>query len=1741
MSPQVDDGHRPARQRSNTTFAPFNWRRGKTDTAVPQQVEPIPPLSLEALIEALTPPAVPSITHARALAALLSKQTSTPRLAVLSPILASLCSAESPSSLQAAGYDILAAYWENSGSVTLTTADRLVCFSLFMDLSIPWSSDLWEPRFKALVALIRSGVETFGVESSLIKVMHSWIENAFSGISSHDGSISQEERGERQRGVESMIGLLLSLLDRPEFVSRVTEADTGAILELFGGLIEKALFSSPDNNIPLASPLSEATMISPSSSSGRIPLKHHRQQSSLSISQPSAQKTVGDFIVESYLRYLDIRLKAIAPVHLKTILPHLFRALAYYASPLPRLSLTPVSPHQHAIESSIMEKLDSLVTGPYSSSCTVILKYHLFPVDKDLLGSMRTSLGALRTLRASIRRVLVTRLARSYIARTSSMNYTPSGAPGAFDLPRDLLERAWAKEGDLSTWDLNRFRSVLCSCIKSWVESQTTPDPSSSQSTSHVAEVILTEIAGMLKDITQASDETGDELDYEEIEAVGDVLRELTSFIRLQRYPDGSLIRITLSPSEVPTNLITTLSTLLSQVFTDTPLHSVLPAVILSLSNHMPDADTSQLLDVMNERQNFSPTTPAWLDNWLAVLSVEDLYTSQRLLTRNNAFNVLQSVWDFVKDIPSYRRPLAELLFCFWKARNVDNKDDITAIAIWRMLGDEVVLRATESFNERTPDKENSQDADRFSDEIVSFLTEVAAKPQEEEYEVDASSPLPFVQPGSSALTSPTFSRMQSDFPSSIKDREPGIPSVMSLLSSLTSGHSSRSQSQPPHMRNVMPSSEPPSTPTLDPNTTPTSVGAVVALVSAFSQLAFTSFAVVESHLELATQLYTVLVTLLGGTACTKAKLTILQFFMRLRVDRDHRLYFAYDDYDRDGLVASLAILIGRGDKDKSTTAVDERLLDEIELRRARSKLPLQERTGRRLSRGRGGPPSGSGSSRSRSRAATRMLGNPATLLKRMKHKEPLWTLPESLPFSISSEADTPSERLASYDPACPDNRVVLRLSTYLREVVHIIRTTKDWDLLSYVLCHFPTQLANKHLFCGPKSKVLLNDLLVTLCNSIQDGTLGSSIERWPEGIIPRDAQGLAYHTLTVLISYKRCYEEIQPRHRLIEVFLAGLSGQPSTVRCCLNALSLSAFELQPSMTKYLPRILEKLSQIMSNPAMAVHIIDFLAIVGSLPDLHSNFTEADYKMVFGVALQYLQQHNHSDTSVTISWALSQHVRVMAYYIVYLWFLAVKLPDRHRHIKYITRQLLLANEGRDDVDESTEVCFDWLARYTYASADPRPANSMLSDIITKSPATDSSAEPALSEKSWILGSSVVTIRVLARRGWVEVVSRRASGLSKFLCRAENVPMITPGDVDPDILSLSASLVMDRTMDTAGDASEVKEIYEELRDHAHGTDNVPHPDPITGYVWSNSAPSQRRKDVAIDPSYFALQLSSYPDSKPSSVGRMVVDSSRLPSFIRSFDRMPVIDTHKVGIMYVAPGQSDEREILENTHGSPAYARFLEGIGRLIDLRGQVDVYAGGLDPDEDGEYAYAWWDDIGQILYHTATLMPSGRESSYTNKKRHIGNDYVRIIWNDSGLPYKFDTLSTQFQFVNIVIEPHSRGAIAAFSNNLHENEYFKVTLQRAPGMSEFTPVGEFKLISAEQLPLLVRQLSLLTDWFVDVYQHTKNDTSRVEKVTNWRHRLQAIKRFRAQVSVATVPEKLEGIMGQESFRDFTTAF
>lgn len=732
----------------------------------------------------------------------------------------------------------------------------------------------------------------------------------------------------------------------------------------------------------------------------------------------------------------------------------------------------------------------------------------------------------------------------------------------------------------------------------------------------------------------------------------------------------------------------------------------------------------------------------------------------------------------------------------------------------------------------------------------------------------------------SSSSSSPgiTWERERSLDPSRDRGQKEGegrtttMPNVLSLLSSFTSPTSSslgRHEESTVSSPTVVNSSQVSRQiePVMSREVNPTGsigTGAVSALVSIFSQLAFssdhwTSVETEKNASKVVFEIFSMLVKLaspqpssptvaenpLPPAPSPQTRIAILHFLMRLRADRDHRVYFIADDScDIHGQVKILSGLIGRDDTALSNDlgsaersgrlSVGERTQMNLssstsnaadELRRTRPRIPERDRDlARHSSRGRSSVHPGLSSrgvsasmvtvsavnvsSRSRSRPARNVLPLGMTAASLSKTSECVWTYSFSRSSHQPGERDAPSSFLIVYDLAGPDRLPVLPISEYLSLLLSILEIETNWDVLSYVLCHLPVQLANKHFFCGPKAKHVISRILTSLCKGTLNGDLGSGVD-WGSlgGLKARDAQGLAYYTLTVLISYRRSFD-LQQHHLLVETLLAGLSGSPSTIKSSIQALSLAAFELQPSTTKFLSQILEKLSQIMSSPEMSVHILCFLCIVASIPPLYANFTENDFKMVFGVALQYLQHHNRvwkahsSEESLQGSWALSQHVRIVSYYLVYVWFLAVKLPDRARHIKFITRQLLLANEGNDAVDDPTEVCFDWLARYTYASADPRPANSLLGDIVmnsgSKEPSGSSEAEKTVTEKTWLLGHSVVTIRALPRLGWLEVLSRRPSGYTKFLCRLENAPMVGAGDPDPDVISGPASLLMERDL-------------------------------------------------------------------------------------------------------------------------------------------------------------------------------------------------------------------------------------------------------------------------------------------------------------------------------------------------------
>jgi tuberous sclerosis protein 2 len=245
--------------------------------------------------------------------------------------------------------------------------------------------------------------------------------------------------------------------------------------------------------------------------------------------------------------------------------------------------------------------------------------------------------------------------------------------------------------------------------------------------------------------------------------------------------------------------------------------------------------------------------------------------------------------------------------------------------------------------------------------------------------------------------------------------------------------------------------------------------------------------------------------------------------------------------------------------------------------------------------------------------------------------------------------------------------------------------------------------------------------------------------------------------------------------------------------------------------------------------------------------------------------------------------------------------------------------------------------------------------------------------------------------------------------------------------------------------------------------------------TSGIWSGASPSQRRKEVLIDPSFIAQQYFTYPEQSDF-LPRLVVNPANIKSINGLDENYSVIDKHDVGVLYVGPGQTTASEIFSNVDGSQNYTRFVHGLGRVVKLAGQKDIpflYKDGI----FGEYSYAWWDDIQVICFHVATLMPNLPDyPKFDNKMEPIGNSFVRIVFNDSGRDYTFDTIKSDFLYCNIVISPHSKGT-SRTHDDPDEHNFFKVTVQRRDGLPEFGPVGQFKV--SRHTPLSIPSFLLLS--------------------------------------------------------------
>jgi hypothetical protein len=679
---------------------------------------------------------------------------------------------------------------------------------------------------------------------------------------------------------------------------------------------------------------------------------------------------------------------------------------------------------------------------------------------------------------------------------------------------------------------------------------------------------------------------------------------------------------------------------------------------------------------------------------------------------------------------------------------------------------------------------------------------------------------------------------------------------------------------------------------------------------------------------------------------------------------------------------------------------------------------------------------------------------------------------------------DSTEDNKKSYENAIIHSpRTVLNIGQYLETMIGLLRNGCEWEVYSYILVHMASQLTNQALFRSAIPQV--KHLREVLCDQIKN----NSFQEPPpsSGLRKADVGICLFQMLNVVMSYHQHFSKVD-QDEIVRTFLQGVGERTS--KCCIHALSICCHELPGSTSKALVSILQKMSQIITQSHVAIHILEFLACLARLPNLYVNFREDEYRIVFAICFRYLQYvrdqqikdnmnrnsmpsgknstnfeilRGLADNSTTEnnfqpnnSDDLPQYVYALAYHVIIFWFLSLKLADRAGQVSWIAKNLVSSDaSGKEKIDEQAQVTLDFMQRVAYADVDESDAD----------PSFNEETFGPIQKKRWIIGNSLVTVQQATRGDWAQITKRQPSGTSCYI---------------------------------------IQERF--LKPPPHQTQ-----------IATDAMKDGRLSDENVKlPSHLLLQLTaSIPQAAETMRPIPLPEDDFMDRAIKSFNRTFTVDGHKVGVIYIGENQTNEVEILSNIQGSRDYTEFLSGLGTLTRLKG-AKFNTQGLDRqmDTDGEYTFCWRDRVTEIVFHVTTQMPTNldHDPQCIGKKRHIGNDFVNIIFNNSGLPFKFDTFPSEFNYVNIVITPESRASFVAKrcrSQADADNAFYKVQVMSKPGFPEISPAAETKIVSLVALPGLIRLLALNASVFSLVWSNREGG----EHISSWRSRLREINRLR----------------------------
>jgi len=179
---------------------------------------------------------------------------------------------------------------------------------------------------------------------------------------------------------------------------------------------------------------------------------------------------------------------------------------------------------------------------------------------------------------------------------------------------------------------------------------------------------------------------------------------------------------------------------------------------------------------------------------------------------------------------------------------------------------------------------------------------------------------------------------------------------------------------------------------------------------------------------------------------------------------------------------------------------------------------------------------------------------------------------------------------------------------------------------------------------------------------------------------------------------------------------------------------------------------------------------------------------------------------------------------------------------------------------------------------------------------------------------------------------------------------------------------------------------------------------------------------------------------------------IKDDHFPTKLLHMEDRLLVKAYKFGVIYCKAGQTSEDEMFCNSDPSVYFTEFLNLLGNTIPLK-SYQGYKGGLDVDNDTTGTHSVITNIAgfEVMYHVSTMLPATENATQVERKRHIGNDVVVIIFQDGPAPFNPGAMLSKFNHVYAVVQVDPEATTA------HGKTYYKFGIASKEGVVPHGPV------------------------------------------------------------------------------------